>query len=68
MAGGRLPQTPDARQPPIEAIEGAAMLVVEDEAALAAAVTDALPDAGYIVEHAADGEQALAVLDRPSTS
>jgi hypothetical protein len=38
---------------------GAAILVVEDEAALAMAVTDALTDAGYVVEHAADGEQAL---------
>jgi PAS domain S-box-containing protein len=38
---------------------GAAILVVEDEAALATAVIDALGDAGYVVEHAADGEQAL---------
>jgi signal transduction histidine kinase/ActR/RegA family two-component response regulator len=38
---------------------GAAILVVEDEAALAMAVTDALTDAGYVVEHAADGEEAL---------
>ena len=36
------------------------MLVVEDEAALASAVTDALRDAGYVVEHASDGEEALA--------
>ena len=35
------------------------MLVVEDEAALAAAVIDALRDAGYMVEHAGDGEEAL---------
>jgi DNA-binding response OmpR family regulator len=34
-------------------------LVVEDEAQLAAAVTESLRDAGYNVEHAADGEQAL---------
>ena len=39
---------------------GASILVVEDEAALAAAVTDALRDAGYVVERAADGEEALA--------
>ena len=38
---------------------GAPILVVEDEAALAAAVTDALRDVGYVVEHAADGEEAL---------
>jgi len=38
------------------------VLVVEDEAALANAVTDALRDAGYRVEHAPDGEQALAAI------
>ena len=38
------------------------MLVVEDEAALASAVTDALRDAGYLVEHASDGEEALATI------
>ena len=37
----------------------ASILVVDDEAALAAAVTDALRDAGYTVDHAADGEEAL---------
>ena len=42
-----------------EAVAGASILVVEDETALAAAVIDALRDAGYIVEDAADGEQAL---------
>nr|AHN97851.1 nitrogen specific signal transduction histidine kinase [uncultured bacterium lac121] len=41
---------------------GASILVVEDEAALAAAVTDALHDAGYVVERAADGEEALAQI------
>ena len=44
---------------PTEAVAGASILVVEDEAALAAAVTEALRDAGYNVEHAADGEEAL---------
>ena len=44
---------------PVDAIAGASILVVEDEAALASAVVDALRDAGYIVEHAADGEEAL---------
>ena len=47
------------RKTPIEAVEGASILVVEDETALAAAVSDSLRDAGYVVEHAADGEQAL---------
>jgi two-component system NtrC family sensor kinase len=38
---------------------GASVLVVEDEAALAAAVVDALKDAGYRVERASDGGEAL---------
>jgi two-component system cell cycle sensor histidine kinase/response regulator CckA len=40
-------------------VAGASILVVEDEAQLASAVIDALRDAGYIVQHAADGEEAL---------
>ena len=47
---------PDA-QP--ESVPGASILVVEDEAKLANAVVDALHDAGYIVDHAPDGEQGL---------
>ena len=35
------------------------ILVVEDEPALAAAVADAMTDAGYLVDRAADGEEAL---------
>ena len=38
---------------------GASVLVVEDEVKLAGAVVDALRDAGYLVEHALDGEAAL---------
>ena len=38
---------------------GAAVLVVEDEAALGAAVADALTDAGFRVERAGDGLEAL---------
>jgi signal transduction histidine kinase/CheY-like chemotaxis protein len=49
------------RHPP-EAVEGKSILIVEDEAALAAAVIDSLRDAGYHVDHAADGEQALVRL------
>ena len=41
-------------------VRGAAVLLVEDERALAAAVGDALVDAGLKVDHASDGEQALA--------
>ena len=38
---------------------GAAALVVEDEAALAAAVAEALTDAGFVVDRASDGLEAL---------
>ncbi len=44
---------------PAPAVDGGSVLVVEDEAALAAAVKEALEDAGYHVERAADGEEAL---------
>ena len=50
----------------IDTMAGAAVLVVEDEAALASAVTDALRDAGYLVEHASDGEEALAMIQAQS--
>jgi len=54
------PATPRVRLEPKPARPAAgSILVVEDEAALAAAVTDALRDAGYTVDYAADGEQAL---------
>ena len=43
---------------------GQSVLVVEDESALAAAVVDALRDAGYVVERAGDGEEALAAVGR----
>jgi two-component system NtrC family sensor kinase len=47
-------------QEPADAVAGASILVVEDEARLAGAVVDALRDAGYLVAHAGDGEEALA--------
>jgi signal transduction histidine kinase/ActR/RegA family two-component response regulator len=47
-----------------DASRGESILIVEDEAALAAAVADALQDAGYVVTHAADGEDALALVKR----
>jgi two-component system NtrC family sensor kinase len=49
-----------ARRNPPEPVAGASVLVVEDEAPLAAAVTDCLREAGYAVDRAADGEEALA--------
>jgi two-component system NtrC family sensor kinase len=45
--------------PPPQTGAGSAVLVVEDEPALATAVADALTDAGYRVERAADGVEAL---------
>src|SRR4051794_6342462 len=61
VTGTKLPpvQAPRARETPVEAVAGASILVVEDEAKLASAVVDALRDAGYIVDHAPDGEDAL---------
>jgi CheY-like chemotaxis protein len=44
----------------MEAVRGASVLLVEDESALAAAVSEALTDAGLHVDHAGDGEEALA--------
>ena len=46
--------------PSMEAVHGASVLLVEDERALAAAVSEALTDAGLKVDHAGDGEEALA--------
>ena len=62
ISGGKLGPSPATRTPldAPEAIAGASILVVEDEAKLASAVVDALSDAGYIVQHAANGEEALA--------
>ena len=54
-------RTPQAQgAPSMEAVQGALVLLVEDERALAAAVSEALTDAGLQVDHAGDGEEALA--------
>jgi two-component system NtrC family sensor kinase len=39
------------------------VLVVEDETGLATAVLDALRDAGYTVEHAVDGQDAMGKVE-----
>jgi two-component system cell cycle sensor histidine kinase/response regulator CckA len=59
---GKAATAPPPRRPegPINTAAGASILVVEDEAALATAVMDALRDAEFVVEWAADGEEALA--------
>jgi signal transduction histidine kinase len=43
-----------------DSVRAASVLVVEDERALATAVVEALTEAGFRVEHAGDGEEALA--------
>ena len=57
-AGARR-NSPGPAQAPLQTAAGSAVLVVEDEPALASAVADGLTDAGYRVERAADGEEAL---------
>jgi PAS domain S-box-containing protein len=62
VTGAKLPPTllPKARLDISAAtIAGGSILVVEDEERLASAVVEALRDAGYIVQHAADGEEGL---------
>jgi CheY-like chemotaxis protein len=58
QAPPRAPRT--VAVPSMEAVRGASVLIVEDERALAAAVSEALTDAGLKVDHAGDGEEALA--------
>jgi PAS domain S-box-containing protein len=63
ISGGKLSAGPVSRarlDSQADTIAAASILVVEDEENLASAVVDALRDAGYIVQHAADGEEALA--------
>jgi two-component system NtrC family sensor kinase len=52
--------------PPMEAVRGASVLIVEDEEALASAVAEALTDAGLKTEWAGDGEEALARIRNTS--
>jgi two-component system NtrC family sensor kinase len=61
VTGGTLPSAPapHVRQSPVPSSAGASILVVEDETALATAVTDALRDVGYLVHRASNGEEAL---------
>jgi two-component system cell cycle sensor histidine kinase/response regulator CckA len=62
LSGAIAPRT----MPPAPAVIGASVLLVEDEAALATAVIDALGDEGYLTDWAADGDQALArIAEKP---
>jgi signal transduction histidine kinase/CheY-like chemotaxis protein len=69
VTGTKLPPVPTMhrrRDESPETFPGASILIVEDEIALATAVIEALHDAGYTVQHAIDGEDALAkVLESP---
>jgi signal transduction histidine kinase len=59
---GTLSAAPPARvrlDRAVDDVAGASILIVEDETQLANAVVDALTDAGYIVDHAQDGEEGL---------
>ena len=51
--------TTRATSPPLTVDAGASALVVEDEQALATAVAEALTDAGFRVDQAGDGQEAL---------
>jgi two-component system cell cycle sensor histidine kinase/response regulator CckA len=75
VTGAKLPPAPASRAQagtaagvtrPVPSLAGASILVVEDETALASAVTEALKDAGYVVDHAADGEEAIAKVKTQS--
>jgi two-component system NtrC family sensor kinase len=64
VAGQSLRQAPVAVPAPVsfEALQGLKVLVVEDEPALAVAVSEALADAGCLVNYARDGEEGLSLL------
>jgi two-component system NtrC family sensor kinase len=63
VSGGEAPsKTPPRTLPPMDAVRGASVLIVEDERALALAVAEALTDAGLHVDHAGDGQEALACV------
>ena len=61
-----IPRPAEQRASTADVRVGAAALVVEDEAALGAAVAEALGDAGFLVDRASDGVEALERLtERP---
>ena len=57
---GALKSREEAGERPDQVASGSTALVVEDEAALAVAVAEALTDAGFRVDRAGDGQDALA--------
>ena len=64
ISGGPLQvPKPPAPMAALEELAGSTVLVIEDEPALAAAVTEALIDAGFVVDRAGDGEEGLRRLE-----
>jgi signal transduction histidine kinase len=60
VGGGALkPPIPHGPERTAETVAGSAVLVVEDEAALGDAVAESLKDAGFVVDRASDGLEAL---------
>ena len=58
-AGSLKPTLPPPKDPPPAMVAGVEVLVVEDEAALGAAVAESLQDSGFRVDRASDGLEAL---------
>ena len=52
-------KAPDPEEPPLTVGAGAQVLVIDDEVALAEAISAALADAGFVVAVASNGEEAL---------
>jgi two-component system cell cycle sensor histidine kinase/response regulator CckA len=63
-AGPLKPAAPLPKERPAPSGAGASVLVVEDEAALGAAVAESLQDEGFVVERASDGIEALERVGR----
>jgi signal transduction histidine kinase/CheY-like chemotaxis protein len=66
--GGKLrPLVPAAaaslQTAPVPKLDGLAVLIVEDETALASAMAESFVDAGFLADRAGDGEEALARLE-----
>jgi CheY-like chemotaxis protein len=62
VSGEAHPGRPATTALSMEAVRGARVLLVEDERSLAAVVVETLVTAGLMVDHAGDGEEALARL------
>jgi signal transduction histidine kinase len=66
MVAASTPPRPSLDAVSVDAFAGRRVLVIEDEPALASAIAEALADAGFVVECAADGEEGLAAVARDS--